>query len=273
MGEERHGSATAGGWRRWEPLLGTFTWPVSLRMAAVAEIGPGQRVLDVGCGMGDPTLQVAVLVGPHGRVVGLDLSEVMLAAARERAAALGLAHVEFRAGDVRTVPLEPEGFEVVLGRFSLIFLADVVAALARLRAALVPGGRIAVAGWAPPDSNPWFTIAMEEAAALRPVAAPDPGAPGPFHLSTDGALARALLAAGFQAVQQERVLLSLFARDGAECWAMAAELAGPLAPALADLSPADRARLIEAVGRRVEPFRTGDVLRIPGQAQVAWGRV
>src|SRR5579883_1036676 len=267
MGEERGGPATAGGWRRWEPLLGTVTWPVSLRMAAVAEIWPGQRVLDVGCGMGDPTLQVAVLVGPHGRVVGLDLSEAMLAAAR------GLAHVEFRAGDVRSAPLEPEGFDAVLGRWSLIFLADVVAVLARLRAALVPGGRIAVAGWAPPDSNPWFTIAMEEAAALRPVAAPDPGAPGPFHLSTDGALARALLAAGFQAVQQERVLLSLFARDGAECWAMAAELAGPLAPALADLSPAERARLVEAVGRRVEPFRTGDVLRIPGQAQVAWGRV
>src|SRR5579875_3589450 len=86
MGEERGGPATAGGWRRWEPLLGTVTWPVSLRMAAVAEIGPGQRVLDVGCGMGDPTLQVAVLVGPHGRVVGLDLSEAMLAAARERTA-------------------------------------------------------------------------------------------------------------------------------------------------------------------------------------------
>src|SRR5579871_171274 len=255
-----------------ERMLGNFTWPLSLRMAAVAEIGPGQRVLDVGCGVGDPTLQVAVLVGPHGRVVGLDLSEDMLVTARERAAALGLAHVEFRAGDVCTVALEREAFDAVLGRWSLIFVADVVAALTRLRAALVPGGRIAVAGWAPPDSNPWAAITMEELARVRPARPPDPNAPGPFHLSTDGALARALLAAGFQAVQQERVLLSLFARDGAECWAMAAELAGPLAPALADLSPADRARLIEAVGRRVEPFRTGDVLRIPGQAQVAWGR-
>src|SRR5579883_3239327 len=101
MGEERGGPATAGGWRRWEPLLGTVTWPVSLRMAAVAEIGPGQRVLDVGCGMGDPTLQVAVLVGPHGRVVGLDLSEAMLAAARgaraggaDRGGGLGAARLE-----------------------------------------------------------------------------------------------------------------------------------------------------------------------------------
>ena len=66
----------------------------------VAEIGAGQRVLDVGCGIGDPTLQVAVLVGPHGRVLGIDIAEGMMAIARERAAALGLAHVEFRVDDV-----------------------------------------------------------------------------------------------------------------------------------------------------------------------------
>jgi len=52
--------AVAGGWRRWEPLFQSFTWPLALRMAAAAQIGDGQRVLDVGCGIGDPTLQVAV---------------------------------------------------------------------------------------------------------------------------------------------------------------------------------------------------------------------
>src|SRR5216110_1435411 len=102
--------AVAGGWRRWEPLFQSFTWPVALRMTAVARIGAGQRVLDVGCGIGGPTLQVAVLVGPHGRVLGIDLVEDMLATARERAAALGLAHVEFRAGDVTTLPLSPHAY-------------------------------------------------------------------------------------------------------------------------------------------------------------------
>src|SRR5437879_1923394 len=92
--------AVARGWRRWEPLFQSFTWPVALRMAAVAQIGAGQRVLDVGCGIGDPTLQVAVLVGPHGRVLGIDLVEGMIATARERAAALGLGRVDFRTADV-----------------------------------------------------------------------------------------------------------------------------------------------------------------------------
>src|SRR5213594_2205539 len=120
--------AVARGWRRWEPMLQSFTWPMSLRMGAAAAIGPGQRVLDVGCGMGDPTLQVAVLVGPHGHVLGIDVAEGMIATARERAAALGLAHVEFRTADVMTMDLPAESFDAVLGRWSLIYVADPPAA-------------------------------------------------------------------------------------------------------------------------------------------------
>src|SRR5438309_11780450 len=99
--------AVAGGWRRWEPLFQSFTWPVALRMVAVAQIGAGQRVLDVGCGIGDPTLQVAVLVGPHGHVLGIDLVEEMLAPGRARAPALGLAHVAFRDDHIATIDGAP----------------------------------------------------------------------------------------------------------------------------------------------------------------------
>src|SRR5882672_1358991 len=189
--------AVAGGWRRWEPLFQSFTWPLALRMVAAAQIGEGQRVLDVGCGIGDPTLQIAVLVGPHGHVLGIDLVEDMLVTARERAAALGLAHVEFQAADVSTLDLPAGTLDAVLGRWSLIYVADAPAALRRLRESLAPGGRIAVAGWAPPEANPWITIPMAALARVIPVSAPDPEAPGLFHLSRDGALASALAAAGF----------------------------------------------------------------------------
>lgn len=264
--------AVALGWRRWEPLLQSFTWPMALRMASVAGIGAGQRVLDVGCGIGDPTLQVAVLVGPHGRVLGIDVAERMIATARERAAALGLAHVEFRTADVSTIELPPESFDAVLGRWSVIYVADVGGALARLRRALVPGGRIALAAWAPSEANPWLTIPMEELARVRPLPAPDPAAPGAFHLSEDGALARVLVRSGFQNVGQERVMLSWFARDAAEFWAMTGDTAGPLAPLLAGLGPEERERVARGVAERIRRFEAGGVYRIPAEAQLAWGR-
>jgi ubiquinone/menaquinone biosynthesis C-methylase UbiE len=264
--------AVAGGWRRWEPLFQSFTWPLALRMATAAQVGDGQRVLDVGCGIGDPTLQVAVLVGPHGRVVGIDLVEDMLATARERALALGLGHVEFRSADIAALDLTPHSWDVVLGRWSLIYVSDVAGTLARLREALVPGGRIALAAWAPPEANPWITIPMEALARALPLPAPDPAAPGLFHLSADGALAATLEAAGFRDVRQERVQLSQFARDAREFWAMLTDMAGPLAPLLAALDAGDRDRVLREVTEGIARFRAGDVFRIPAQSQLAWGR-
>ena len=262
----------ARGWRRWEPMFQSFSWPLALRMAAVAEIGSGHRVLDVGCGIGDPTLQVAVLVGPHGRVVGLDISEGMIAIARERAAALGLGHTEFRVEDVTAAALPDAGFDAVLGRWSLIYLEDVAHVLERLRTALVPGGRIAITAWAPPEANPWFAVPQEAMARVRPVPPLDPDKPGVFHLSTDGALARALVGAGFQTVGQERVVLSQLAQDGAEFWRMMTDTGGPLASFIAELGPAEVGQVAADVAARLERYRAGDVLRIPAQAQLAWGR-
>jgi SAM-dependent methyltransferase len=253
-------------------MFQSFSWPLALRMAAVAEVGSGQRVLDVGCGIGDPTLQVAVLVGPHGRVLGLDIAEGMIAIARERAAALGLSHAEFRVDDVTTAALPATDFDVVLGRWSLIYLEDVPRVLERLRSALVPGGRIAVTAWAPPDVSPWFTVPQEALARIRRVPPQDPDRPGVFHLSTDGALARALVGAGFQAVGQERVVLSQPARDGAEFWRMMTDTGGPLAPLIEELSPAEVGQVAADVAARLERYRAGDVLRVPAQAQLAWGR-
>jgi len=265
--------AVARGWRRWEPLFQSFTWPVALRMTAVAQIGAGQRVLDVGCGIGDPTLQVAVLVGPHGRVLGIDLVEEMVATARERAAALGLGHAEFRAADVATLEVPPASFDAVLARWSLIYVDDVSGALARLRRTLQAGGRIAVTAWAPPEDNPWMAIPMEELARVLPLPPPDPAAPGLFYLSADGALADALRRAGFRNVAQERVQLSQFARDVTEFWAMLADMAGPLAPLVAGLAGPERQEVLRAVADRIGRFRSGDVFRIPAQAQLAWAEL
>jgi hypothetical protein len=136
----------------------------------------------------------------------------------------------------------------------------------------VAGGRIAITAWAPPNANPWFTVPQEAMARVRPVPPVDPDKPGVFHLSTDGALARALVGAGFQTVGQERVVLSQLAQDGAEFWRMMTEAGGPLASFVEGLTAAEVGQVAADVAARLERYRAGDVLRIPAQAQLAWGR-
>lgn len=104
-----------------------------------AGIGPGMRVLDVGCGVGDVSLLAASLVGPGGAVVGVDTDARSLEVARDRAAALTLDHVAFRQSDLRELAFE-EPFDAVVGRFVLMYLAEPSAALQQLAAHLRPGG-------------------------------------------------------------------------------------------------------------------------------------
>ena len=264
-------ASAAAHWRRWEPVVETVGWPLALRMAAVARIGEATRVLDVGCGIGDPTLQVAVLTGPHGRVLGIDVDEEPLVTARARAEALGLGNVDFVAADVRTVRLEPNSFDVVLGRWSLSVLPDAVDVMRRLRDVLAPGGRIAVAGWGPPDANPWITIPASVLAEVTGNARIPVETSDGFRLSADGELARALVAAGFQAVGQERVMLSYHVDDVNEFWDLLTAV-GPLGQEAAALDVATRTAVTDELGRRLARHRSSGVLRVPAQAQLAWGR-
>jgi len=113
--------------------------PFTERLFRDAGIGPGQRVLDIGSGVGDVALVAARLVGPSGRIVGVDRDGGALAKARARVAAAGIEHVQFIEADVAEVHAEML-FDAVVGRYILMFLADPVATLRTLAARVRPGG-------------------------------------------------------------------------------------------------------------------------------------
>lgn len=100
------------------------------------DLRPGQRVVDLGCGAGRTTVELASRVGPGGSVVGVDISAGMLAAARERAARLGAGNVEFVHADVQVHDLGEARFDAAYSRFGVMFFADPVAAFANVRRAL-----------------------------------------------------------------------------------------------------------------------------------------
>jgi SAM-dependent methyltransferase len=166
----------------------------------------GERLLDVGCGCGWTTLDLARAVGPEGRVTGLDISRPQLAVARDRAAEAALSsHVDFVEADAQTHPFDAGAFDGLFSRFGVMFFADPTAAFQNLRRALVPGGRLAFLCWCPMADNPVMTIPMAAARhRLPPMPPPTPNAPGPFAFADEGRVRGILEAAGFAEVAMTR---------------------------------------------------------------------
>ncbi len=201
--------------RRWNDHLAQFESmlaPIGAAAIAAAKLQPGEKVVDVGCGGGPTTLDIASRLGPRGLAVGVDLSPVLVDAARAKLAAAGpragAAPVKFVCGDASKLALEDAPFDVLFSRFGVMFFEDPVAAFRTMRSWLKPKddkgpGRLAFICWAPPKENPW--IGEIETITRRYVATPDidPHAPGPFGLS-DPERTRAILgSAGFTDVAME----------------------------------------------------------------------
>src|SRR5438477_1596036 len=120
---------------------------------------PGDRVLDVGCGCGETTIEAARAADPGG-ALGLDLSAPMLEVARELAAGAGRANATFVQGDAQVYPFPPATYDVVISCFGVMFFADPAAAFGNLARALRPGGRLAFLCWQDDSVNEMFGLPL-----------------------------------------------------------------------------------------------------------------
>jgi len=120
-------------------LLARRQRPGTLEVLRLAGVRPGMRCLDLGCGNGDVTFELARLAGPDGSVTGLDMDPVKLGLARDEAAARGLANVTFRTANIRDWH-EPGAYDLVFSRFLLQHLAAPTVVLAQMWEAVAPGG-------------------------------------------------------------------------------------------------------------------------------------
>jgi len=231
---------------------------------------PGERVLDVGCGCGQTALELAERVGPSGEVVGADVSAVMLARARERAAEAGLAQVRFENVDAQVHELPGAYFDLLYSRFGVMFFADPVAAFANLRRSLRPGGRLAFVCWQALDRNPWMLVPA--GAAAREIPMPDPpapGEPGPFSLADEKRLRGILEDAGFEDLRLEPDTGELFVggEGGLDEVVDFALGVGPAGAALREAGPEARPRVAAAVREALAPYAGERGVRM---AYAAW---
>jgi SAM-dependent methyltransferase len=187
-------------WAEFQDGLDRQVAPLGRRAMAELAPMPGERILDIGCGAGQTSFELAQVVGAGGRVLALDLSEPLLDIARRRTA--GVAGVDIAQGDAQTFAFEPGAFDAVFSRFGVMFFADPAAAFANIRRALKPGGRLAFVCWRTPDENPIMRLPMEAAGSIVPPSSPaEPGAPGPFAFADPDRVRGVLASAGFTAVE------------------------------------------------------------------------
>lgn len=252
---EREWDAVAADWgdRRLWSHVERAAQGLNDRLVELAGIAPGQRVLDVGTGIGEPAVTAARRVGPTGRVLGIDLAQRMVEVGRLRVASLELPQVELACGDVTTFELEEDAFDAVLSRWVLMLVPDLPAALGRLLGALVPGGRLAVAFWGHPRRVPMIQSAFDALASLVDLPPPPSGVPS--HLWAAGLEAMADLAteAGFTDVETE-TFSTVFEFPSAAAYAeFIGRIAGPVKLLLGQHAGLEAA-FAEALAERASAF-------------------
>lgn len=272
----REAWTTAGlGWSRFESLLLHNLSPVTPHLICALRPRRGDRVLDVGCGLGEPALSIAPFVGSRGEVVGVDVSRPMITTARRRAKAARAANVRFLLSGVERLPDREGRFDAVTARYGIMFPEDPEAALRFIHSRMNPGGRIALAVWGPLPRNPYFRIMVEVSRPLLSGPPPDTeNSPHAMRFARSGRLAGMLRSAGFREVAQEGIETPFVFASADQYAELLCHTSGTLSTLLPKLPAARRRRVVKDLVRAVSPYadRSSGVVRLPGHSWIVSGR-
>lgn len=224
-----------------------------------AAIGPGLRVLDIGCGCGGSTLEIARRVGANGTATGIDISSAMLARARERARTVPRPHVTFEHADAEAHDFAPASFDIAYSRFGAMFFTNPATAFSRIGKALVPGGRLCLLCWRDARENDWAMITIDIARELVQMPPrPGPEDPGPFSFKDPERVRRILTEAGFVDIALEPLDRKLCLGADLDKAAVNVQHIGPLAGVVATAPEGVRATVSARTREILAPRVTGN---------------
>ncbi len=255
-------------WRRWTPALERWYGVATRQMLDLARIQPGQRILDVAAGAGEPAVSAAERVGPSGYVLATDISEGIVELALQVARERGLKQIETRAMDGEKLDLSDASFDAVLCRLGLMYMPHPVTALREWRRVLRPGGRVAVAVFSTPDRNSWGALPASIIRGRAQLPPPVSGQPGPFGLGGPGLLENVFRLAGFADPEVLAVPVPHRAASAAEYVRVAREAFGGFNAMMAHLPPQERESVWNEVEVAMRSFESPAGFEVPGECLV-----
>lgn len=262
--------AFAGGWDRWADEINRWSAPVTDAMIEALDAKPGDHVLDIATGAGEPALTIAERVGC--RFTLTDLAPNMLAYAEEAAKRRGVEIVETKVAGGEDLPFEDDVFDATICRFGIMFMPDDAAAAREMRRVTKPSGRVVLAVWNLPDQNPWATVPMGIISRHVSAPAPDPDAPGIFRHGAPRKVEKVLEAAGFSDVSTRDIDVEWTMPTARDMWTMALDMAAPIAGLRASADKSARGGIDREVIDALGAYEVKGAIKLPGRARVVSAR-
>ena len=241
-------------WEKHRKIIRQMFAPVTQALVEDGLIGRGQTVLDIATGPGEPALTLASLVGPEGKVFGIDPALEMVQAARREADLLGFKNAQFAVALADQLPFPADVFDAAVSRFGVMFFPSPVDAVREILRVLKSGGKLALAVWYLAEENPFFYTLSR--VIERYVDSPPPPAsddPDPFRFAAPGMLGDVLSEAGALAVSERMLRFTIEAPISAEDFlTLRLEMSETLRKKISMLS---KEQLTEAKRQTLEAFR------------------
>jgi ubiquinone/menaquinone biosynthesis C-methylase UbiE len=265
-------SSSAPFWEKHSEIIRQMFAPITQALVEEAQIGSQHAVLDLAMGPGEPALSVAALVGPEGKIFGIDPIPEMVAAARRAADRLGLKNAQFDVAFADHLPFPADTFDAVISRFGVMFFPSPVDAVREMLRVLKPGRKMALAVWHFAERNPFhYTLSRVIDRYVEPLPlAPD--APDAFRFARPGKLAAVLTAAGAMASSERLLQFTIQAPLSVEdYWTLRCEMSEKLREKIAMLSKEQAKEAKRQVLETLREYSTERGMSFPAEVLVVSG--
>lgn len=260
-------------WNKHQALIEKMYATLSRALIEDARIGPGQAVLDVGGGSGEPSLTIAPIVGESGSVTYTDPAAGMVNSARVEAERRGLGNIRFHQCPAEHLSFSDDLFDAAVSRLSVMFFPDVLAGLREILRVVKPGGYVSFVVWAAREVNPFFSVVTEVLDRFVQADAEDEDAPGAFRFAKPGKLTKALQKAGAVEVRERELEFMIEAPINVNrFWELRTEMSDTFRSKLKKLVPDQVAAIRYTVQKAVAGyFKTGG-MSFPAKVLVVTGK-